>query len=112
MSLANLLTEPISVLPAIEELIPDRYGNRARTFGSSLDYQGRLESFGSSEETTDRDEQIAEFRLFLPPDAIVSGSDQVTDANGLVYEVIGPPRLHRTPRGPHHIECRLKRVTG
>jgi hypothetical protein len=112
MTLRSLLTEPVSVLPALEDATPDRYGNHPKTWGTALPYRGRIEPYDSEEQTTDEDRQIADFRLFLPPDAIISGSDRVTDADGLLYEVIGPPRLHRTPLGPHHREALLRRVTG
>jgi len=105
VSLASLLTEPVSVLPFAPGL-EDAYGNPPKTFGDPVPYRGRLEEASESEMLTDEDKQVGHWRLFLPPAAVIGGLDRVT-AQGKTFEVDGPPKVHRTPRGPHHIEVQL-----
>lgn len=47
--------------------------------------------------------------LLCAPDVDIVAEDQVL-VEGVEYEVSGPPWVAYTPRGPHHIEARLRRI--
>lgn len=47
--------------------------------------------------------------LTCGPDVDLEAQDQVT-VDGVEYEVAGPPWKAHTPRGPHHLEARLRRI--
>ncbi len=49
------------------------------------------------------------WRLFLLPDIAIGPTDRVV-VDGESFEVDGRPDVLATPRGPHHIEARLRRV--
>jgi hypothetical protein len=108
LSLAGLLAQTWRVLPFSSSGI-DQYGNPTTTFGPPVPYPCRLEQLTEQEILLDRNLQIGDLRLFLPPGAVITGRDRGEDDEGRIYEVIGPPKLHRTPRGPHHIEAVLRR---
>ncbi|EPD63175.1 hypothetical protein [Streptomyces sp. HGB0020] len=66
----------------------------------------------TSERTDDRDTVEASWTCFLPPDTDLRPTDQIR-FRGLVYEVDGEPQPFDTRTGvTHHIEVRLRRVTG
>jgi hypothetical protein len=108
VSLSTLLAQTGSVLPFAASGV-GTYGNPAVSYGEPVAYPCRLEPVTEAEILLDRNLQIGDFRLFLPADAAIGGRDRFQDAEGNVYEVVGPPRLHRTPRGPHHVEAVLRR---
>jgi head-tail adaptor len=66
---------------------------------------------GGREDLDDRDALITAYQLFLPLDADITGHDRV-EVDGEAFEVVGPPLVRRTPEGPHHIEVRLRGVSG
>lgn len=61
----------------------------------------------SSEETVGSDAQSSAWQIVLPADVQLAGVDRV-EVDGVTYEVDGPPLVVRTPRGPHHVEARLR----
>lgn len=105
MSLRSLLTQTVTVQTHTAGA-DDVFGNQADTFPSSRTYRARLEQTAEDEQVVDRDTLRTDWLLILPPEAQISGRDRVV-ADGVTFEVVGPPAVQRTPRGPHHIEARL-----
>ena len=91
----------------------DVYGSTQFVYTSGTDYPARMQQTTGVEVTRDRDTQVSDWLLFLNPDAVISGDSRVV-FNGSTFEVLGPPYVVSTPRtvGPHHIEARLRHVTG
>lgn len=110
MSLRNLLTETVTVLAASNGTA-DEYGNTSTTFGAGSAYKGRLEQRSAQEVTDGRDTFVSDWVLYLFPDAAINGRDRVVDGNGRTFEVVGPPIVQRSPRGPHHIQANLRFVS-
>jgi hypothetical protein len=109
MSLTGMLTETVTVYsPSFDAM--DAYGNPQPGTETSADYPARLEALTSDELLRDRDTIVADWRVFLPPAAVVSPFARI-EADGKSFEVHGDPIEQRAPRGIHHIELRLKRVT-
>lgn len=52
---------------------------------------------------------VSSWVLFLPADAVIGGRDEV-EVGARAFEVDGQPVEMRTPRGPHHLEVRLRFV--
>jgi hypothetical protein len=78
-----------------------------------------VEQIQAQEILVGRETLIANYRAFFRPTANIDGSDTITDvvhnATGEhlgAFEILGPPDDMPTPRGPHHIEALLRRVTG
>lgn len=109
MSLRALLSERGSVIPRVAGSA-DRRGNPVDAFDTAnkRPYPCRLEQTDSEEIQVDRDTVISNWRLFLPPDAQISARDHWEQSDGRTFEVIGAPAIESTPRGPHHIEARLR----
>lgn len=110
MSLESLLTQTVTVLDRSEGAVDD-YGNPVVTFSSGTDYLARLEQTAGTEITSGRETLVADWTLYLPPDAEIHGGSRVL-ADGVTFEVIGPPAKQRTPRGVHHIQANLRHVEG
>lgn len=107
MSLDRLLTETATVVRFASGV--DAYGNIVPGAETRVTYDARLEQLGSDEIVRDRDTIVADWRAFLPATADISPYDRL-EGRGHVFEVSGLPDQHRTPRGAHHIEARLKFV--
>lgn len=113
MSLARLANQEVEILP-FDEGATDEYNNPTPTWPEEnvRKTTGWLEQIGERENTDDRNTQITEWTLVIAdPDAELGGRDRVR-IDGITYEVIGPPRGPRTPRGRHHLEVRLRHVDG
>lgn len=108
MSLARLFTQTVTVVSRTFDAV-DAYGNPQPGTEMSTDYPAWLEALSSQEVIRDRDTIVADWRLFLPPDAAVTPFDRVESA-GRTFEVQGDPIERRTPRGTHHVEVKLRRV--
>lgn len=85
----------------------DDYGNPADVFTSAgvwpcLRWQG-----SGRENQQDRETEVDTSKVDFPPDAPVNGHSKVL-LDGVMYQVVGPPVLHRTPRGPHHLTANLQ----
>lgn len=68
----------------------------------------RIEQTESTEVTIGEATVISDWRIFLEPDVVISNASRVVDSAGRTFEVVGAPNIQRTPRGPHHIEARLR----
>lgn len=118
MSLDRLLTtNAVTIVKAGENT--NTYTDRRpdwQFIESFTDTTGWLTQVTTTEERGAREIVRTGWKLYLAPDAVITAADRVlvAQANGcepLIYEVDGQPHLAQTPRGPHHIECNLKRVT-
>lgn len=108
MTLRSLLTQTVTVQHHAEGAV-DRFNDPTGGFDAGTEYRARLEQSAGDEQSTDRSVQVGEWLLILPRDAVIGGRDRVV-ADGSTFEVVGPPVVQRTPRGPHHIEARLRLV--
>lgn len=88
----------------------DAEGNPVEATPSTQDYRGWLQQKESVEVVGARTVVTSKPFLFLEPDAPLTSANRVR-VNGSTYEVDGEPNLLRTPRGPHHWEADLLRVT-
>lgn len=107
MSLQGLLAETVTVVRYAD--VTDRYGNTVPGAETRTDYPGRLEQLRTDELVRDRDTVLTDWRVFLPADADLTAYDRI-EARGHLFEVVGLPSQHRTPRGPHHLEAQLRWV--
>ncbi len=89
----------------------DEYGNPRPDWdnASRVNVAARVEPAATSELTVDRDSVIADATGFFETDADITAYDRV-ECDGLTYEVVGTPGLHRAPRGAHHYEVVLTRA--
>lgn len=111
MSLARMSTVPVVVVTA--GTTTDRY-NATTTDWANATRRNVLGFFddGTSTEVTDgRDALVSNATFFLPPDDPITGRDRI-EIDGATYELNGAPSKPRTPRGMHHLECRLLLVEG
>lgn len=106
MSVRRLLTQTVTVRRP--DQTTDAEGNVTSTWAATT-HNGRVEPASTFEVADDRVVTTSEWRLFLPPDVDVSSDDQV-DADGQRFDVVGRAAVMRTPRGPHHVEVRLRIV--
>jgi putative hemolysin len=114
VSLRTLLSQFVQVSNRLpdDDRPTDDYGNPLAEYAEPVAYPARLEQRAGDEVTADRDTQLADWVLFLPPDAVVDGYARVVDGYGRAFEVVGPPAVQHTPRGAHHIEARLRHIEG
>lgn len=87
----------------------DEYGNTVTGAESRTSVAGRLEQLRTDEIIRDRDTVITDWRAFLPAGTDITPYDRLA-ARGNLFEVVGLPNEHHTPRGPHHIEVHLRWV--
>ena len=109
MSLAGLLGELVTVFSPQFDAV-DAYGNPQPGTETSVTYRARLEQTATDENLANRDTITADWRAFLPAGAVVGPFDRVESA-GRRFEVVGDPAEQRAPRGVHHVEVNLRRVT-
>lgn len=109
MSLAQLLSDTVTVVHVAYDAA-DAYGDVQAGSTTSETVGGRLEALSSDELVRDREVIVADWRVFLPADVSVGPFDQI-QAAGKTFDVWGDPIRRHTPRGTHHQEVRLRRVT-
>jgi hypothetical protein len=105
-------TETVEIVRASSRTT-DRYGNRVpdwSTASRTVTFAW-LEPATGKENTTGRDSQEWEWIMLCPASVELTGRDRVI-YGGTTFEVVGPPAIRRTPRGPHHMEARLRYVEG
>jgi head-tail adaptor len=107
VSLAGLLSESAEVVRYAATT--DVYGNTQPGAETRVTYRARLEQLAAEEITRDRDTVICDWRGFFPATADITAYDRVA-ARGHLFEVVGLPNQHQTPRGPHHLEVHLRFV--
>jgi hypothetical protein len=90
----------------------DDWGNPAPSWTDSPQRRVWLEQTSAVEVTEGRDVAVSDWLLVDPdPDAVLGHRDQVRDAAGRLFEVVGAPDTLRRPGGQaHHREARLRLV--
>lgn len=111
MSLAALLTRTAEVTTRSQTGAADSHGNQAWVESGPTSYPAYLEQTTEQEITIDRDTQISDHLMVLGPEAVIDGDSSVT-IDGQAFQVIGPPLKAYSPRGLHHLEVRLRSITG
>ena len=112
MSIGALLTLACTITHAAPSGAADEYGDPTeQTFSS--DTTCHLEQVAAREETSGRDTQTEDWRLFLPAETTIDGGDRVTVDGYGTFEALGPPWPVHNPRTRtvSHVECRARRVT-
>jgi hypothetical protein len=109
VSLQSLLAESATIYHPQFDAV-DAYGNPQPGIETSEVYPVRLEQLSTDELVRDRDTVVADWRMFLPAGAEIGPFDRV-ESDGRTFEVWGDPIEQRTPRGVHHQEIKLRRVT-
>lgn len=91
----------------------DEYGNEVPDWGaaSRLDLRARVQQSSQQEDTADRDQQTAQFLVFLPAGADVAGSDRL-EWGGRLLELVGPPAAMDGYGAAHHVEARAREAVG
>lgn len=69
----------------------------------------RLEPVTVDEATNIVDVQLGDHRGFALPDQDLDGRDLIV-VDDVTYKLVGPPKVQRTPDGPHHLELHLRSV--
>ena len=111
MSLANMLSQPISIRRMSANTV-DEYGNWVQAQdGDLLDTFGYLELTESVETLNDRDTIVSGYQLWLPTDVGVSAFD-IVYIHGQDYQVDGTPWTVFNPRTGQesHLIAKLKAV--
>lgn len=111
MSLDLLMNQALFIATA--PLVADEYQNQVRDWAhpALAGVFGLVQPTESTEVTVDRNTVVSNWLLFLPVSASIDARARVTDGT-TTWEVAGQPAVIRTPRGPHHIECRLVSIEG
>lgn len=109
--MTGLLSDVVTRLRA--PMGADGYGNQVPDWPNAtrLDIAARVQQSSASEDTYDRDAQTAQFVVFLPAGADVTGSDRL-DWHGRILELVGPPAALTAYSTAHHVEARAREVTG
>lgn len=107
MSFRRLLSQTATVTTRTPGT-SDAEGNVV-TANTSADYPALVQQTDAIEVLVGDVRSVSNWLLFLLPDAAINAQDQVV-VDGRTYEVTGEPAVLRTPRGPHHIEARLRIV--
>ena len=111
MGISSLFTETftrIQTTPVIGDI-----GGVTYTTAETTAYPCYLEPRTGTEDLADANRQVGDWRLWLPPDADITGWDQGT-ALGRTFDIIAPPRPFNAPAGSDdmdHIEVDLREVT-
>jgi hypothetical protein len=106
----HLLTDRVAIVRRSEG-VRDRFGEEQPTWAPPVYVAARVEWEPGSEDRTDADAVVQTRRVILEAGAVVEALDRVL-VDGDTWEVDGPPLKHSYPNGQHHIEARLRLVTG
>lgn len=90
----------------------DGYGNPRPTWATVDVYAVWLEQTSAQEVTEGTDTALSDWLLVVPGLVDLDYRDRVREGDR-VFEVVGAPDTKRVPGGaPHHVEARLRMVTG
>lgn len=91
----------------------DRYNNTVLDWAAptSRNAKAWFAQQTASEDHAQRDAQVTEGTATFSADVGLTPSDRVL-IDSTTYEVVGQPHIAWTPRGPHHVEVRLRAVAG
>jgi hypothetical protein len=113
VSLESMMNQSVTVVTPGST--SDGHGNPQPNWASAgrATYKAWLEQTSAVEVTEGRDTVISDWLLVLPASAVINAYDRVEVGPGpTIYEVVGSPFVAPTPRGPHHIEARLRLLEG
>ncbi len=106
----GLLTDTVTVLRYTAGAL-DRYGNPTVTYAADASAVACMLQPATADENTTREATVVtEWRLFLPGTVNLGAHDRVRHAVEGDLEVVAEPERHRTPRGVHHVEARVRRA--
>jgi hypothetical protein len=95
--------------------ITDRYHNLARDWKNAITVvttKGWLApNTSQTENDTDREQAEAQTWLYLAEGIDIQPTDRVT-VDGILYQVLGDIADCWTPAGGHHLEVRVKEISG
>lgn len=113
MSYRGLLNQPLTIQRRGATSTDPDYGNDVPGTVSSVATEGYVEQTDAQEVTVDRETYRTDWRVFLPADVAIDGSDRIVHGSRTL-EVIGSPHEVWNPRtrATHHKECRAREVTG
>lgn len=109
MSLARLLIQKATVTRRREDSQQKTRHGDPKHQESEVTYPCRLQLHSARELSTDREAQVEDGLLFLPPEAVVDGTDRVR-IDGQAFELVGPAIAARGARRTRLIECRVRQV--
>ncbi len=111
MTLTSLLVHDVTILTPAEDT--DRYGNTVKNWDNATPttVKGWVSQSSQTEDSDHREAQVSEWRLFLHPNASITGADRVV-WEGITFEVVGPANPAWSPAGRHHLEVPLRVVAG
>lgn len=104
-----LLSDTVTVVHVTYDAV-DAYGDAQAGTTTSETVRARLEALSSDELVRDREVIVADWRVFLPADVTIGPFDQI-EAAEKTFDVWGDPIRRHSPRGTHHQEIRLRRVS-
>jgi hypothetical protein len=115
VSFDSLLTRTATVEP-YEPTTDDDFNDEVIAWGEPVDYPAWFNSAPTggalTELTVERDTAMEEDLVFLPAGAVINYLSRVTRDDGVVFQVYGPPDRVFTPRGEHHVEAKLRAISG
>jgi hypothetical protein len=108
----DLLQQTVTITSRVDGST-DGYGVPAKTTTATATAPAYLEPIEETQQLVEAETYRTTWKLFLLPDASISTEDLVTDANGVVYQVLMVLPFTNARTGQlHHIECRLEEVQG
>lgn len=111
MSLATLLSRDVMILTGTATT--DRYNDTVLDWSAPTSRSAK--AWFAQQDTSDdhehRNAKITEGTVTFEVSAALAADERVV-IDDTTYEVVGTPNVARTPRGPHHIEARLRVVLG
>ena len=110
MTFSALLTQTATVVH-YAPTGSDAEGNS--TFGAAVEttYPALLQQTNSTETVEGERRSTTNLTLFLPAEAAGETFEDEVLVDGERYQVEGQPAVLRTPRGVHHVETAVRRVT-
>lgn len=110
MSVAALLTEPVSVHRYSPDWA-DEYGNvSAAWIEDDEPVRGRIEPRSSQERSVDQQGVLVDWACYLTPEVVVHPRDRISDRFGRMFEIVGAPAMHSTPHRDVYVEVALRYV--
>lgn len=111
MSLATLMVRDVTILTAGTRT--DAYGDTTLDWTSptSITRKGWLAQQSSTEDLDGRNGTSTGLVLVLPAGTPITSKNRAV-VDGVTYEVSDHPTSAWTPRGEHHLEARVKVVSG
>lgn len=108
MSLIARLSQPVTVRTISDGAVDD-YGVPTDVVTATTEMDLAIQQTDAVEITVGEQTVISEWVAYGDDPALaLTARDQIVDAAGTVFEVVGRPYRPRTPRGAHHLEARLR----